>query len=97
VERKIQIFNSAEVVIAPHGAGLSNLIFCNPGTKVIEIFHPNWMLPSFWMISHYMNLDYYFLLGKGTCLFNRMKLECIHENIIVDLYELQATLNMALL
>ncbi len=95
VERKIQIFNSAEVVISPHGAGLTNLIFCKPGTKVLEIFNPNWMLPSFWMISHYMNLDYYYLLGKGPRLLKRMNLESIHDNITVNLNELQATLQMA--
>lgn len=95
VERKIEIFHSAEVIVAPHGAGLTNLIFCKPGTKVIEIFNPNWMLPSFWIMSYYMNLDYYFLLGKGQRLSTRMNLDNIHDDIIVDLHELRATLNMA--
>ena len=31
-----QIFGRALMVVAPHGAGLSNLIFCQPGTYVIE-------------------------------------------------------------
>jgi len=31
---------AAKVVVAPHGGGLTNLVFCSPGTKVIEIFSP---------------------------------------------------------
>jgi len=37
VAEQIETFASAECVIAPHGAGLSNLVFCRPGTRVIEI------------------------------------------------------------
>jgi capsular polysaccharide biosynthesis protein len=33
----IQLFNWADVVIGPHGAGFSNLVFCKPKTVVIEI------------------------------------------------------------
>ena len=31
------MFAKAEVVISPTGSGLANIIFCKPGTKVIEI------------------------------------------------------------
>lgn len=30
-------FARAAVIVAPHGAGLTNLVFCRPGTRVIEI------------------------------------------------------------
>jgi capsular polysaccharide biosynthesis protein len=30
-------FRDAEIVVAPHGAGLSNIVFCDAGTPVIEI------------------------------------------------------------
>jgi len=33
------LFNTAKVIIGPHGSGFSNLIFTKPGTKVIEIDH----------------------------------------------------------
>ncbi|MBD1921548.1 glycosyltransferase family 61 protein [Microcoleus sp. FACHB-831] len=35
VSDQAALFSSAQVVIAPHGAGLSNVVFCNRGTKVI--------------------------------------------------------------
>lgn len=30
-------FHNAEVVVAQHGAGLANILFCRPGTRVIEV------------------------------------------------------------
>ncbi len=37
-QEQVDMFASAEAVISPHGAGLSNLVFCEPGTKVVELF-----------------------------------------------------------
>jgi capsular polysaccharide biosynthesis protein len=34
---QIELFGSAELVIAPHGAGLANLAFCRAGTQVVEL------------------------------------------------------------
>jgi capsular polysaccharide biosynthesis protein len=34
---QIELFGSADLVIAPHGAGLSNLAFCHAGTTVVEL------------------------------------------------------------
>lgn len=34
---QIAIASSASVIMAPHGAGLSHLIFAQPGTKVVEL------------------------------------------------------------
>lgn len=59
------LFSGAEVVVAPHGAGLSNLVFCQPGTKVIEFFSPNYVETHYWALSNQMELDYYYLIGKG--------------------------------
>lgn len=32
------LFNRANIIVATHGAGLTNLIFCKPNTTVIEMF-----------------------------------------------------------
>ncbi|MEL7470030.1 MAG: glycosyltransferase 61 family protein [Pseudomonadota bacterium] len=34
---QINVFHHARVVIAQHGAGLANILFCKPGTRVIEV------------------------------------------------------------
>lgn len=33
------LFSSAETIVAPHGAGLANLVFCGPNVRVVEIDH----------------------------------------------------------
>ncbi len=43
-DKQINLFKNCSIIIAAHGAALSNIIFCKPGTKVIEIIpadHPN--------------------------------------------------------
>ncbi len=32
----IQLFGNAEIIVAPHGAGLTNMLFSQPGTMIIE-------------------------------------------------------------
>lgn len=43
-KKQISIFNNAEIIVGPHGAGFANLVFCKKNTKVIELRpknHPN--------------------------------------------------------
>ncbi len=65
VAEQAALLANAQVVIAPHGGGLTNTVFCNPGTKVIEIFAPNYVYPCYWLISNLVNLEYYYLLGEN--------------------------------
>jgi capsular polysaccharide biosynthesis protein len=37
LEEQISADQGAEIVIGAHGAGLTNIIFCNPGAKVLQI------------------------------------------------------------
>ena len=34
---QIRVFREASVVVGPHGAGLTNIVFCEPGTIVYEL------------------------------------------------------------
>ena len=50
VREQAALFAEASVVLGPHGAGLSNVAFCQPGTVVIELFDAH-IAPCFWAIS----------------------------------------------
>ncbi len=65
VREQIRAFSSAEIVISAHGAALTNLVFCRPGTKVIELFSPNYVNVCYWILSKEANLRYFYLEGKG--------------------------------
>jgi capsular polysaccharide biosynthesis protein len=58
IVEQILLFQSAEFVIGTHGSGLTNLLFCEPGTKVIELMPSIEMRPFFWLISEKLNLTY---------------------------------------
>jgi hypothetical protein len=63
VVEQAQLFSSAEVIVGAHGAGLANLTFCRPGTKVIEIFSPTYITPLYWTISSFGNLNHNYFIG----------------------------------
>jgi capsular polysaccharide biosynthesis protein len=89
---------ACEVIVAPHGGGLSNLIFSSPGTKVVEIFSPELVAAYFWKICNQLNLDYYYLLGKGdpATLNSNYPQSWNHSiDIEVDLNTLEKTLELA--
>ena len=62
---QIQLFASAEVVVGAHGAGFSNLVFCQTGTKVLEFFSPKFLNVCYWFLSAACRHEYHCLLGYG--------------------------------
>lgn len=65
VNEQALLFSKANFIVAPHGAGLTNLVFCSSGTKVIEIFSPSYVNVCYYALSNQVGLDYYYLLGEG--------------------------------
>ncbi|MFE5320701.1 glycosyltransferase family 61 protein [Paenibacillus sp. NPDC056579] len=63
LEQQIRLFYNAKIIVAAHGAGLANLVFCQPETHVIELFPPSFMEPHYWMLSRLMGLDYHMIVG----------------------------------
>jgi len=69
VQEQASLFNQAETIVAAHGAGLTNLVFCNPGTKVVEIFlppHPNgqWSgIGDYCYLSNQLDLPYFYMVS----------------------------------
>lgn len=57
------LFASADVIVAPHGAALANLMFCRPGTQVLEVFPENYFNDCFIRLSKSMELKNRFLIG----------------------------------
>lgn len=51
VQDQIDHFAAAEVVVAPHGAALTNLTFAAPGVRVLELFAPRYLNSCYWTIT----------------------------------------------
>ncbi len=63
---QVTLFHSAGHIVAPHGAALANLMFCRPGTLVLEIFPDNFRDEGFLKLARALGLIYDFILaGPG--------------------------------
>ena len=58
VWRQAQILSNARVVIGLHGGALTNILFCKPGTTVIEIISPDYISSVYWRLSHLAELHH---------------------------------------
>ncbi len=65
LSEQIRLFSEAEAVVAAHGAGMTNLIWCKPQIKVLEIFSPRYVNLCYWAIASIMQADYHYLLGSA--------------------------------
>ncbi|MDB5489499.1 MAG: capsular polysaccharide biosynthesis protein-like protein [Reyranella sp.] len=64
---QIEKFRKAKVVLAPHGAGLTNILFCRPDVTLIEIFPRGGVHGSMFMrIASQREFDYYFVVGDSV-------------------------------
>jgi hypothetical protein len=64
LDEQIDLFSRAEVVVGPHGGGLSNLVWCSPGTAVVELFGHDWAKPVFWGLSEQLGLRHHHVIGR---------------------------------
>ncbi|MUZ72957.1 DUF563 domain-containing protein [Agrobacterium vitis] len=60
VKEQVVAFRDAEIIVAPHGAGLANLVYCQPGvkTRVIELFQARCVNACYARICQAKGLDY---------------------------------------
>ncbi|MCX6838547.1 MAG: glycosyltransferase family 61 protein [Verrucomicrobia bacterium] len=58
VMEQIALFRDADVVAGIHGAGLANLVYCRPGTRVVEVLPEHWGWPFYRSLSAAVGLDY---------------------------------------
>jgi hypothetical protein len=61
---QVRLFGHARVVVAGHGAGLANLVFCRKATKVVELFSPTGVNACYFDLSQQIGLDYNYLMGE---------------------------------
>ncbi len=59
---QVKICAEARIVVGPHGAGLSNIVFCQ-NAKILEIFSPSYVNVCYWDLSNRVGNDYYYFLG----------------------------------
>ena len=97
VEQQATLFAHAKVIIAPHGAGLTNLMFCRPQTQVIELISPHYLRFYYWTIALQLDLDFYYILGERfncSALRSLMYQNPLTEDIFISMTALKKALQM---
>lgn len=64
--QQVEYFRNATHVVSVHGAGLSNIVFCPEGAKVLEIFHPRYGTWAYALLATQLGLDYRPLMGSDA-------------------------------
>ena len=79
---QVSLFAQAKRVIGLHGAGLTNIAWCPPGARVLEIF-PSESIPSYyWVLASQVGVDYYYLISLNSPPFP-------HDDTVFDLKQLR--------
>lgn len=58
---QVRACQDAQVVVAVHGAALANMLFCSPGSRVIEIFSPAHPASFFVLLARVCRLQHAFV------------------------------------
>jgi Glycosyltransferase 61 len=61
---QVCLFNEAEIIVGPHGAGFKNAVFAQPGTTLIELFSPSYINGCYWALANACGHRYGFTVGN---------------------------------
>lgn len=86
---QIARMRSASCLVAEHGAGLANMLFCEPGTPVAELFSPATVQPAFWSLASRCGLPFGFMVGDPVD-----DVPSWNGNYVLDPAKLQAVLTV---
>jgi hypothetical protein len=89
---QVDLFRNAEVVLAPHGAGLANIVFCAPGARCLELFSPTYVSDLYAVLSQAVGVRYYYLVGTRE---GQWKEKRSNEELELDLTELDELFELA--
>jgi hypothetical protein len=66
IHEQATLFNQADIIISPHGAALTNMLFARPGTMIVEVFNPDYIDPQYCIRSKGGGLRYKAIIADQT-------------------------------
>lgn len=63
---QVELMRQTAVLVAPHGAGLTNMMFCPPGTHVVELADRSFPNPNFYAIACAMGHHYWLVNAQAA-------------------------------
>lgn len=93
ISQQAELFCQAEVIVAPHGAALTNLLFINPGSIVIELMPYGYSNNCFYTLASHANVDYFCLEGERNV--HLPKIDSRFLDLQVDISKLEKICKLA--
>jgi len=92
-EDQVKKFYNAEVVVAPHGAGNTNLLFAKDNAKLLELRSPTYFGRTYYYLCNHLGFDYYSLYGRGKIPTTaKESSSSLQSNMNIDVLRLNKTL-----
>jgi capsular polysaccharide biosynthesis protein len=93
---QVTLFRTAEAVVAPHGAGLANLMWVPAGCKVFELLDRDYVNDHFYNLSSILALDYHYQLCESENAVNGRPLVTGRDHMMVDVNKFKVTMELML-
>ena len=94
LDDQISIMQHTDILVSIHGAGLTNIIFCKPGTNVLELSLQNEIMDKcYFNLANAMDLNYYYQF----CHSSDTSANYHTSNLIVNVQLLRENLNQIIL
>jgi hypothetical protein len=68
LSEQIRVFSDAAIVVGPHGAGFTNMIFAPRGSTLIELFGSSYVNGCFWALSNAIGQRHMFSIAPTSTL-----------------------------
>ena len=75
VKDQAELLSRADVLVSPHGGALTNMLFCRPGIKVVELFGRH-VYPFYYGLAQCCGHDYYAVLEDAEDYKQLIKFSC---------------------
>ena len=79
--RQIATFASASHIVAPHGAGLANIVFADPATTLVEIFPASYGTAAYYVLAAGLGMTYASYIAHAVSPGGRAQLDDISVDI----------------
>lgn len=86
ITEQVSIYKNAQFILGPHGASFTNIIWCETGTRLVELFNPDYVQDYFLYLATILGLKYSAFCCKVS---PRNREHALNADITVSIPELR--------
>ena len=92
VKEQVELFHQADLIVSLLGAALTNIVYCRPGAKLIEIMPKNLTFPCYFKLSKALRMKHAISLGLEPRVPGPFYRTSPDADVIVDLARIRTLL-----